>query len=82
MPIDVETASHFLLCSRLPQRSGPLPKGVREDLSSSPEGKVGEKPLRVPIAVGAVPSCQQSECLIGVATQVSRSAQADGIEKE
>jgi hypothetical protein len=82
MAVDVETASLFLLCSRLPQCCGPLPKSVLEDLSPSPDGKVREKPLRVPIAVGSVPSCQQSECLIGVATQVSRSSQADDIEKE
>ena len=82
MPIDVDTASRFLLSCLLPQRCGPLPKSVREFLSSSSIGEVGEKSLGVPIAVGSAPSCQQAKGLVGVATQVSRSAQANRIEKE
>src|SRR6266852_4275914 len=38
MPINVDTASRFLLSCLLPQRCGPLPKSGRESLSSSSIG--------------------------------------------
>ncbi|HEX6556044.1 MAG TPA: hypothetical protein VF026_25015 [Ktedonobacteraceae bacterium] len=81
MPIDVDTGGCFLL-SRRPQGCSPLPKGARESLSPSTIGEVGEKALGVPIAVGSASACPQAQGLVGVATQVSRSAQADRIEKE
>src|SRR6266699_3812061 len=82
MPINVDTARRFLLSCLLPQHGGPLPKSVGESLSSFGIGEVGEKSLGVPIAVSSAPSCQHAQSLVSVATQVSRSAQANGIEKE
>ncbi len=82
MSIDVDTASRFLLFCLLPQRGSPLSKGVREFLSSSCIGEVSEKSLGMPIAIRSPPSCPQAKGLVGVATQVSRSAQANRIKKE
>jgi hypothetical protein len=66
----------------MPPLCCPLPRGVREVLRSSSIGEMGEKALGVPGAIGSAPSRQQARCFVGGATQVSCSAQANGIEKE
>jgi hypothetical protein len=82
MSIDVDTTSFLMLSCRLPYRCSPLPKGVCERLRSSSVGEMGKESLGVSIAIRSPSACQKAKGLVGVATQVSRPAQANGIEKE
>src|SRR5262249_39258493 len=82
VPIDVKTGRRFALIAGLPQVCRPRTQSSGERFRPISLGKLTEKPLRVAISVGSMPSCHHCQCLSGVATQVRRSMQAVQREEE
>src|SRR6266567_6235170 len=82
VPIDVKTGRRFAFVAGLPQVCCPRTQSGGERFRPIGLGKLTEKPLRVAISVGSMPSCNHCQCVSSIATQVIRSKQAVQGEEE
>jgi hypothetical protein len=66
----------------LPKRSGPACQRLGERFICSDLSQLRQKPLGVAIAVGKATTSEQGQSLATVATEIPRSLQSHGFQKE